>query len=254
MDGLDVALDGQLGIGIHDRASGHPELAGQLAARRQLGSPGQAPLAYGVANGPFDPDPPAGSQVHVEVQVHNWFRIVVLDWSDRSDQSALSVTDMDYVTPYKPRYELHTTFRAGAQAMLALSQAAASRDLEGSLVELVNLRVSQLNGCAYCIDMHTKDALAQGESDQRLYAVAAWREAPFFTARERVALAYAEAMTLMASQHLPEEVVDAAHAEFGTEGLANLAYVVVVINSWNRLVLTAHTPVGGYQPQEVISR
>jgi AhpD family alkylhydroperoxidase len=154
---------------------------------------------------------------------------------------------MESITPFETRYQLHTTFRPGVSAMLALSKAVKSGELAPLLIELVNLRVSQLNGCAYCIDMHTKDALALGESDQRLYAVAAWREAPFFTAGERVALAYAEAMTLLATQHVPEDVVDAAHAEFGSVGLATLAYAVALINSWNRLVLTAHTPVGDYQ-------
>ncbi|HEX6789363.1 MAG TPA: carboxymuconolactone decarboxylase family protein [Gaiellaceae bacterium] len=108
-------------------------------------------------------------------------------------------------------------------------------DFDARLRELVRIRASQLNGCAYCIDMHTKDARAIGETEQRLYALAAWEETPFFTSRERAALAFTEAVTLVADTHVPVEAYDAVAAEFGPDEIGALLSLIVIINAWNAL-------------------
>ena len=111
-------------------------------------------------------------------------------------------------------------------------------ELSPRLRELVNLRVSILNGCAYCIDMHTKNARRAQESEQRLYAVAAWHEAPFFDDKERAALALADAVTLISDEHVPREVWDEASAHFAPDELAQLVWAITVINAWNRIAIT----------------
>jgi AhpD family alkylhydroperoxidase len=115
------------------------------------------------------------------------------------------------------------------------------------LRELVKLRASILNGCAYCIDMHTKDARKAGESEQRLYAVAAWHEAPFFSERERAALALTDAVTLIADTHVPAGVYDEAALHFDSEELAHLLWQIVAINAWNRTAVATRQTVGDYQ-------
>jgi AhpD family alkylhydroperoxidase len=120
--------------------------------------------------------------------------------------------------------------------------------LESSLLELVKTRASQINGCAFCIDMHTKDARANGETEQRLYALNAWRETPFYTDRERAALAWTEAVTLISEGHVPEDVFEQARAQFTDEELVNLTTAVVAINGWNRLSIAFRVPAGTYQP------
>ena len=120
--------------------------------------------------------------------------------------------------------------------------------IEPALRELVKLRASVLNGCAYCIDMHTKDARKAGESEQRLYAVAAWEEAPFFCERERAALALTDAVTLVAETHVPAAVYDEAARHFEPEELAHLIWQIVAINAWNRIAITTRQTVGGYEP------
>jgi AhpD family alkylhydroperoxidase len=116
------------------------------------------------------------------------------------------------------------------------------------LRELVKLRASILNSCAYCIDMHTKDARKAGESEQRLYAVAAWQEAPFFSERERAALALTDAVTLVADTHVPAAVYDEAARHFEPEELAHLIWQIVAINAWNRIAITTRQTVGDYEP------
>ena len=133
--------------------------------------------------------------------------------------------------------------------MYAFDQAVAGSGLEPTLLELLKMRASQLNGCAYCIDMHTKDARAAGETDQRLHALNAWRETPFFSDRERAALALTEALTLIADAHVPDDVYEEAARHFTDEELAKLVYAAVVINGWNRLAIAARLPVGDYQPR-----
>jgi AhpD family alkylhydroperoxidase len=126
------------------------------------------------------------------------------------------------------------------KAMNALEAASRRTSLEPELQELVRLRASQINGCAYCVDMHSRDARKGGESEQRVYAVAAWREMPFFTARERAALALTEAMTRLADREITDEMFAEAAAEFNDQQLAELIWVITVINAWNRLGATAH--------------
>jgi AhpD family alkylhydroperoxidase len=117
------------------------------------------------------------------------------------------------------------------------------------LRELVRIRASQLNGCAYCIDMHTKDARAIGETEQRLYGLAAWAETPYFTARERAALAFTEAVTLLANDHVPASAYDAVAAEFSADEVAALLSLIVTINAWNTIAVTSRAwEPGSYQP------
>ena len=120
--------------------------------------------------------------------------------------------------------------------------------LEKPLLELVKTRASQLNGCAYCIDMHTKDARAHGETEQRLYALAAWRETPFFSERERAALAWTEAVTLVADAPIEEEDYEAAREYFDEKSLVDLTLAIVAINGWNRLSIAFATVPGTYRP------
>jgi AhpD family alkylhydroperoxidase len=137
------------------------------------------------------------------------------------------------------------------RAMLKLQQEVASSGLEHSLLELVKTRASQINGCAYCIDMHTKDARAMGETEQRLYALSAWHEAPFYTARERAALAWTESVTRVADTHVPDDVYAEARAQFSEEELVALTFALVAINGWNRLCVSFRVPAGTYQPKAV---
>ncbi len=113
---------------------------------------------------------------------------------------------------------------------------------EKPLLELVRLRASQINGCAFCIDMHTKDAREAGESEQRLYGVSAWRESPFYTERERAALAWTEVITKISEKQVPDEVYEQVRKQFTEKELVNLTYAVIAINAWNRLAITFHTP------------
>ena len=120
--------------------------------------------------------------------------------------------------------------------------------LEPSLLDLVRLRASQINGCAYCIDMHTKDARARGESEQRLYLVSAWQESPFYSERERAALLWTEAVTLVADGHVPDAVYTKVREAFNDEELLNLTVAVAAINVWNRLNVAFRTIPGSYEP------
>ena len=119
--------------------------------------------------------------------------------------------------------------------------------LEPSLIELVKTRASQINGCAYCIEMHTKDARALGESEQRLYALNAWRETPFFTPRERAALTWTESVTKISEDHAPDEIYTEVRQHFSESELVDLTWVIAAINSWNRIAIAFRAPVGGYQ-------
>jgi AhpD family alkylhydroperoxidase len=122
-------------------------------------------------------------------------------------------------------------------------------DLDPKLRELIRIRASQLNGCAYCIDMHTKDARAIGETEQRLYALPAWRETPYFTSRERAALAFTESVTLLAGEHVPGPDYDAVAAVFRPDEVAALVSLIVAINAWNAIsVATRAWEPGSYQP------
>ena len=130
-------------------------------------------------------------------------------------------------------------------AMLRLE---AAIGLDPAVRDLIKLRASQINGCATCIDMHWKDARADGESEERLYSLDAWRESPLYSDRERAALELCEAMTLIAEGHVPDAVWEAAGAQFGDEELAQLVFSITAINAWNRLMITARVEPGHYQP------
>jgi len=140
--------------------------------------------------------------------------------------------------------------RAG-QAMLALEAAVDESGLERRLLDLVKVRGSQINGCAYCIDMHTKDARAAGETEQRLYALDAWRETPFFSDRERAALEWTESITHLAETHVPDEVYERVQQQFSETDLVSLTLAAVTINAWNRFAVAFRAPAGTYKPQPV---
>ena len=135
-------------------------------------------------------------------------------------------------------------------AMRGLEEYVHGCGLESSLLELVKMRASQINGCAFCLDMHSKDARAAGETEQRLYVLDAWREAPFYSERERAALSWAEALTLVAEEHVPDEVYNEVRMHFSEKELADLSLAVVAINGWNRLAIALRSEVGTYQPRK----
>jgi AhpD family alkylhydroperoxidase len=147
----------------------------------------------------------------------------------------------------EPRIPLDPT-NGGYHALLGLEKYVRSCGLDPTLRHLVKVRASQINGCAYCIDMHTKEARADGETEQRLYALSAWRETPFFSDRERAALAWAETVTLVADTHVPDEAYEAARAHFEEKELVDLTWAVVAINAWNRLAISFRAVPGDYQP------
>ncbi len=134
------------------------------------------------------------------------------------------------------------------RAMAALQSYVNGTDLEHLLLELVKLRASYMNGCAYCVDMHTKDARVAGETEQRIYAVPVWRETPFFTPRERAALAWTEAVTALGHGGVPDDVYAEAREHFDEASLVRLTMAVIVINGWNRLAVAFQSEVGSYQP------
>jgi len=136
-------------------------------------------------------------------------------------------------------------------AMDALDQYLAHCGLDASLLDLVRLRASQINGCAYCLDMHWKDLRARGESEQRLCSLDAWREAPYYSERERAALAWTEAVTRITEGHVPESTFEQARAHFDETELSDLTLALATINAWNRLSIAARLTPGGYQPAGV---
>jgi AhpD family alkylhydroperoxidase len=147
----------------------------------------------------------------------------------------------------------HTNYIASGlgRAMLSLQKEVEASGLEHSLLELVKMRSSQINGCAYCLDMHSKDARAAGETEQRLYALSAWHEAPFYTPRERAALAWTESVTRVADTHVPDDVYAEARAHFTEQEIIALTFALVAINGWNRLCVSFRVPAGTYQPKAV---
>ncbi len=153
----------------------------------------------------------------------------------------------------KPRFNYAKVAPGVYDAMEALEKYLGSCGLEESLLHLVRLRVSQINGCAYCLDMHWKDLRALEESEQRLYSLDAWRECPYYTERERAALAWAEAVTRVAEGHVPDDVYEQARRQFGEKELADLTLTVTAINSWNRLSIAARVVPGTYQPAARVS-
>ena len=149
--------------------------------------------------------------------------------------------------PQRLRYG--KAFPEGIHALQELGRIIGSSGLELSLTELVKTRASQLNGCAYCIDMHTKDARAAGETEQRLYALSAWEETPFFTPRERAALAWTEAITNIQQGHASNAVYEEVRKEFSEAEIVRLTFVIGQINFWNRISIAFRVEPGTYQPQ-----
>lgn len=146
------------------------------------------------------------------------------------------------------RIEYAAVAPAALRAVSGLEQYVRQSGLEHALLKLVKLRASYINGCAYCVDMHTKEARAAGESEQRLYAVPVWRETPFFTARERAALEWTEAVTRLGHDGVSDALFTSAREQFTDAELVDLTMAVIAINAWNRLAVTFHADVGSYQP------
>lgn len=136
----------------------------------------------------------------------------------------------------------------GMKFVNALDHYSSNSGLEPALLDLIKLRASQINGCPYCIDMHTKDARTGGETEQRLYGLSVWRETPYYTDRERAALAFTEAVTLIADNHLPAEIFEQARQQFSDQELVKLMIGIVIINTWNRFAITFGDVPGSYQP------
>jgi AhpD family alkylhydroperoxidase len=150
----------------------------------------------------------------------------------------------------KARLDFRKASPQADKAMTALHGFVRTCGLEHSLLELVKLRASQINGCAHCIDMHTKELRAAGDSEQRLYLLDAWRESPFYSERERAALAWTEALTLVTDGHVPDQAFDEASGQFNPEELVNLTMAVIAINGANRLNIAFRTVPGGYQVRQ----
>jgi len=140
------------------------------------------------------------------------------------------------------------------EAMGALENRLENSGIDKLHSELIKIRASQINGCAYCIDMHTKDARSHGESEQRLYGVTAWREMPFYSERERAALALTESVTRISEDQVPEEIYQQVKQHFTEKEVVDLTLAVIAINSWNRLAISFRTPAGSYQPDHPVSK
>jgi AhpD family alkylhydroperoxidase len=148
----------------------------------------------------------------------------------------------------KARINLMNVNPGIVHAMLGLEKQVSKGGLDNKLLHLVRMRASQINGCAYCLDMHSKDARAAGETEQRLYGLNAWRETPYYSARERAALEWTEALTLVTKGHVPDDVYERVRQEFSEDELAHLSLAIVAINGWNRLNVAARTVPGDYVP------
>ena len=148
----------------------------------------------------------------------------------------------------KPRMEYWKVAPAAYKAMSSLEACLRESGLDKALLDMVKLRASQINGCAYCIDMHWKDARAAGESEQRLYGLDAWREAPYYTDRERAALEWTEALTNITDGHVEDAVYDAVRGHFSDKELADLTWAVAAINAWNRVAIALRSEAGRYKP------
>ncbi|WP_321961332.1 carboxymuconolactone decarboxylase family protein [Paraburkholderia sp. J7] len=136
------------------------------------------------------------------------------------------------------RMDFYKASPEGTKAMIALEERASKSSIEKPLAELVRLRASQINGCAFCVDMHTTDARKGGETDRRLATVSVWRETPFFTERERAALEWTESVTLLAQTHVPDEVWERVKPHFSDQEIADLTLLIIAINGWNRIAVT----------------
>ena len=149
----------------------------------------------------------------------------------------------------KPRINYVQVAPDAFKAMRGLEEYVASSGLEKSLYELVKTRASQINGCAFCLDMHTKDARKAGETEQRLYALSAWRETPFYTERERAALEWTEALTLISETDVPDTLYENVRKQFSESEIVALSMAIIAINGWNRLAISFRTVPGSYNPK-----
>ncbi len=150
----------------------------------------------------------------------------------------------------EPRLSYTEAAPGAYEAMSRLQRYVDNCGLEKPLLELVKLRASQINGCAYCIDMHTKDARANGETEQRLYGLSAWHETPFYTDRERAALLWTETVTLISQTHIPDDVYEEVRKHFGEKEIVDLTTAIVTINGWNRLAVGFRTVPGTYRAKK----
>jgi AhpD family alkylhydroperoxidase len=170
---------------------------------------------------------------------------VLLDESDHARKYFISLLSEGNIM--KSRIAYHSAAPEVLAAMRGLETSVRRCGLEPRLLELVKLRASMINGCAYCIDMHTKDARALGEDEQRLYALSAWRETPFYSERERAALAWTEALTLISETHAPDDVYEEALRQFPEKQLVDLTLAIVAINGWNRFAIGFRAEPGSYE-------
>ena len=146
----------------------------------------------------------------------------------------------------KSRIDLMHVSPGIIQAMLGLERQVRHARFDSTMMDLVRMRASQINGCAYCLDMHSKDTRANGETEQRLYGLEAWRETPYYSARERAALEWTEALTLVSESHVPDDVFERVREQFSEDELVHLSLAIVAINGWNRLNVAARTVPGDY--------
>jgi AhpD family alkylhydroperoxidase len=150
----------------------------------------------------------------------------------------------------QPRIDYRKFAPEALKSMFGLEKYIAESGLDEKLVHLIKMRASQINGCAFCIDMHSKDARALGETEQRLYELDAWRETPFYTDRERAALEWTESLTLVSQTHVPDSVYDEVKKHFSEKEIVDLTIVVSTINAWNRLAISTRAVPGHYQPKK----
>jgi len=150
----------------------------------------------------------------------------------------------------EPRIPLTKYSPEALKALQSLERHVKASGLPENLIHLIKMRASQINGCAYCLDMHSKDARANGETEQRLYGLNAWRETPYYTPKERAALEWAESLTFVSETHVPDEVYERVRKEFTPQELVDLTYAVAAINAWNRLAISTRAVPGEYQPQK----
>jgi AhpD family alkylhydroperoxidase len=149
----------------------------------------------------------------------------------------------------EPRIDISKYAQDAQKSLFAIEKYVATSGLDHKLIHLLKMRASQINGCAYCIDMHSKDARALGESEQRFYALNAWRETPFFTDRERAALEWIESLTLISQTHAPDETYETVKKHFTEKEIVDLSIIAGVINMWNRLAISTRTVPGTYKPR-----
>lgn len=150
----------------------------------------------------------------------------------------------------QPRLDYRKFAPEALKAMFALESYLGHCSLDHNLIHILKLRASQINGCAFCIDMHWKDARAGGETEQRLYGLDAWRESPYYTDRERAALAWVESLTLVASTHVPDDVFDQVRKHYSEKEIVDLIYVASTINAWNRIAISLRAVPGLYHPAQ----